>query len=191
LLIGGAAERPSEFAGQPHGRTLGVGLTVSAPTGNYRPERVLNAGANRWGFKPELGTTIQRGRWINEIALGVWLFTPNHDGPLGLTLTQDPLASLQFHFSYNFRNGMWLGFDGNFFAGGARTIEGLDPVNRERNSRIGLTLSIPLSRKDSIKLAGHTGAFTRAGTDFNVGLIAYQRLLAGAGHPEAGAQGEE
>ena len=191
LLIGGAAERPAEFALHQSRRSLGVGLTVSAPTGNYRSERLVNAGANRWGFKPEIGTSIRRGRWINEIALGVWLFTPNHDGPFGLTKTQDPLGSLQFHFSYNFRNGMWLGIDGNYFAGGAAQIEGLDPVNRERNSRIGLTLSIPLSRKDSIKLAGHTGAFTRAGADFNVGVVSYQRLLAGAGHPEAAAQGEE
>jgi hypothetical protein len=31
--------------------------------------------------------------WVNEIALGVWLFTRNHDGPFGLTKTQDPLGS--------------------------------------------------------------------------------------------------
>ena len=42
--------------------TLGAGLTVTAPTGNCRPERAINAGANRWGFKPEIGTTIKRGR---------------------------------------------------------------------------------------------------------------------------------
>ena len=83
---------------------------------------------------------------------------------------------------------MWLGLDGNFFTGGAITVEGLEPANRERNSRIGLTLSIPLSRKDSIKIAGHTGAFTRAGVDFDVGIVAYQRLLAGAGRPQAGDQ---
>lgn len=189
LVIGGAAQRLPEFAPDRHRRTVGIGLAVSAPTGNHSQERFVNAGANRWGFKPEIGTTIQRGRWINEIALGVWLFTTNHDGPLGLDQTQDPLGSLQVHFSYNFKNGMWLGLDGNFFTGGAVTVEGLEPVNRERNSRIGLTLSIPLSRKDSIKIAGHTGALTRAGADFNVGILAYQRMLAGAG--AAAASGSE
>lgn len=78
LVIGGAAQRLSEFSPQIHRRTLGVGLTVSAPTGNYRNDRAINAGASRWGFKPEIGTTIGRGRWINEISLGVWFFTPNH-----------------------------------------------------------------------------------------------------------------
>jgi hypothetical protein len=181
LVIGGAAQRLAEFAPERHRRTVGVGLTVSAPTGNYSSERLINAGANRWGFKPEIGTTIQRGRWINEIALGVWLFTANTDGPFGLTKTQDPLGSLQFHFSYNLKNGMWLSIDGNYFTGGAATVEGFEPVNRESNSRLGLTLSIPLSRKDSLKLAGHTGAFTRAGIDFNVGILGYQRMLAGGG----------
>ena len=181
LVIGGAAQRLPEFAPDRHRRTLGLGLTVSAPTGNYNSERVVNGGANRWGFKPEVGTTIQRGRWINEIALGVWLFTTNHDGPFGLDKTQDPLGSLQVHFSYNFENGMWLSIDGSYFTGGAITVEGLEPVNRESNSRIGLTLSIPLSRKDSIKIAGHTGAFTRAGVDFDVGIVGYQRMLAGGG----------
>ena len=181
LVIGGAAQRLPEFAPDRHRRTLGLGLTVSAPTGNYNSERVVNGGANRWGFKPEVGTTIQRGRWINEIALGVWLFTTNHDGPFGLDKTQDPLGSLQVHFSYNFENGMWLSIDGSYFTGGAITVEGLEPVNRESNSRIGLTLSIPLSRKDSIKIAGHTGAFTRAGVDFDVGVVGYQRMLAGGG----------
>jgi hypothetical protein len=128
LLIGGAAQRPTEFPQGRHRRTLGASLTVSVPTGNYRPERVVNAGANRWGFKPEIGTSVQRGRWINEIALGVWLFTPNHDGPFGLTKTQDPLGSLQFHFSYNFRNGMWLGLDGNYFVGGATKTGDFDSV---------------------------------------------------------------
>ena len=163
---------------------------MSAPTGKYSQERLVNGGANRWGFKPEIGTTIQRGRWINEIALGVWLFTTNHDGPFGLDKTQDPLGSLQVHFSYNFENGMWLAIDGNYFAGGEIAVEGQEPLNRESNSRIGLTLSIPLSRKDSIKIAGHTGAFTRAGADFNVGILGYQRLLAGGG-PAAASGSEE
>ena len=184
LVIGGAAQRLSEFAPDRHRRTVGIGLAVSAPTGKYSQERLVNGGANRWGFKPEIGTTIQRGRWINEIALGVWLFTTNHDGPFGLDQTQDPLGSLQVHFSYNFKNGMWLAIDGNYFAGGEITLEGLEPVNRERNSRIGLTLSIPLSHKDSIKVAGHTGAFTRAGVDFDVGILGYQRMLAGGGGAE-------
>ena len=58
-------------------------------------------------------------------------------------------------------------------------------MNRENNSRIGLTLSIPLSRKGSIKIAGQTDAFTRAGVDFDVGIVAYQRMLAGGGQPES------
>ena len=70
---------------------------------------------------------------------------------------------------------------GNVVVDPTTPVEGFEPVNRESNSRLGLTLSIPLSRKDSLKLAGHTGAFTRAGIDFDVGILGYQRMLAGGG----------
>jgi hypothetical protein len=34
---------------------LGTSLKVTAPTGQYDPTKLINWGANRWGFKPEFG----------------------------------------------------------------------------------------------------------------------------------------
>jgi len=174
-LLGGPAMSPEEFAKFKHGRTLGAGLTISLPTGQYDSSKIINFGANRWGFKPEIGCSGIRGRWILDTALGLWLFTNNSDGPgSDTTVRQDPIWSWQGHVSYGFKNRMWLAFDLNYYHGGARTIDGQDKTLLQSNSRVGFTLSIPIKRRHSIKLAAATGAYTRAGADFDIGTIAYQ-----------------
>jgi len=176
-LLGGPALSPPEFARRAQEQTLGVGLTVSAPTGQYDPGYLVNFGANRWGFKPEIGYTRVRGRWILETSLGVWLFTNNDDGPGGgSTVRQDPTWNWQGHAVYGFPNRVWLAFDLNYFYGGTMTVEGREPVGLQSNSRAGVTLSIPVKRRQSVKLALATGAYTRAGADFDLGTVAYQFL---------------
>jgi hypothetical protein len=174
-LLGGPAMSMQEFAKFKQGRTMGVGLTISLPTGQYDSGNVVNFGANRWGFKPEIGYSSVRGRWIFDTALGLWIFTNNTDGPGGgTTVRQDPIWSWQGHVSYGFENRMWLAFDLNYFLGGATSIDGQGKTALQSNSRVGLTLSIPIRKRHSIKLAVATGAFTRAGADFDIGTIAYQ-----------------
>lgn len=173
-LLGGPALSLPEFAGFRHGRTLGVGLTVAVPTGQYSSSKLINFGANRWGFKPEIGYSSVRGNWILEVAVGTWFYTTNNDGFGGTTRRQDPLTSVQGHLSYNFRSGLWLALDGNYFAGGQTSVDGVDKQDRQKSSRVGLTLSIPLKQRHSLRLAAHTGAFTRIGADFDLGTIAYQ-----------------
>lgn len=176
-LLGGPAMSTEEFAKVKPGRSLGVGLTLSLPTGQYDSGNVVNFGANRWGFKPEIGYSSVRGRWIFDTALGLWMFTNNTDGPGGgTTLRQDPIWSWQGHVSYGFRNRVWLAFDLNYFRGGEITVDGQGSLGLQANSRAGLTLSIPIKRRHSIKLAAGTGAYTRAGADFDVGTLAYQFL---------------
>ena len=64
-LLGGPAMSLQEFAKFKQGRTLGVGLTMSLPTGQYDSDNVVNFGANRWGFKPEIGYSSVRGSMIS------------------------------------------------------------------------------------------------------------------------------
>ena len=56
---------------------LGVSLKVVAPTGQYDPTKLINLGANRWAFKPELGLSRRWGHWVLDAYGGVWLFTEN------------------------------------------------------------------------------------------------------------------
>jgi len=173
-LLGGPALSPKEFAGYRQGRNLGVSLAVSAPTGQYDFSRLINFGANRWAFKPEIGYSSIRGRWIFDFAAGVWFFTDNSDFLGGSKRSQDPIGSLQAHVSYNFESGIWLALDANYFTGGRSTIDDTANADLQRSSRVGLTLSLPLGGPHSLKLAAQTGAYTSIGADFDLLSAAYQ-----------------
>ena len=173
-LLGGPALPPAEFAKYRQRRNLGVSLTVAAPTGEYKNSQLVNLGANRWSLKPEVGYSSIKGRWIFEAAGGVWFFTTNDDFFGGATLRQDPITSLQAHVSYNFDRKIWLALDLNWYGGGRTSIDGQDQPTLQSNSRVGLTLSFVVTRGQSIKLAAHTGAYTRVGADFDLATIAYQ-----------------
>ncbi len=182
-LLGAPAMSPREFAGHSHERSLGASLALALPTGRYDHTKAINFGANRWGVKPEIGYSSERGRWITDAALGVWLFSENDEGFGGTTIRQEPIGSLQVHASYNFEGGVWLSLDANYYRGGRTEVDGEKLANLQRNSRIGLTLSIPLGRRDSLKVAGSTGAYTRFGADFDTGSLSYQRRFGGPEMP--------
>ena len=114
-----------------------------------------------------------RGPWIFETAIGVWFFTDNTDF-VGATRSQEPIGSFQGHVTFNFPNRVWIAFGANYFTGGRTAIDGVDKADLQRNSRIGLTLSVPIGGPHSVKIAASTGAYTNAGADFDVGTLMYQ-----------------
>ncbi len=173
-ILGGPALTPKEFAQYTQGRNLGVSVTVAPPGGQYTSDHLINFGTNRWAVKPEVGFSSIRGKWIFEWAAGVWIFTTNTDAPGGVTRQQDPIGNLQGHISYNFTPRVWLALNANYYTGGQTTIEGTEKDDLQKNSRVGLTLSLALARGKSIKLAAHTGAVTSVGADFEIASIAYQ-----------------
>ena len=65
-LAGGPALTPAEFAHRKPTTTLGASLTVVPPLGQYDSTRLINIGANRRSFKPELGVSYPVGRWYLE-----------------------------------------------------------------------------------------------------------------------------
>ena len=171
-LVGGPAMTPQEFAKVGQRRNIGVSLTVVAPTGQYDPTRLVNFGTNRWSFKPEIGYSSIKGRWILDAAIGVWYFTDNDDF-LGVTREQDPIGSFQAHLSYDITPKIWMSLDANYFTGGRTTLGGELKDDLQRNSRIGLTLSLPLRRRQTLRLSGATGAFTSFGADFDQFQVSY------------------
>ena len=173
-LIGTPALTPAEFVRRKPTTTLGVALTVSAPTGEYHPDKLVNVGTNRWAVKPEIGVAHPVGRWYFEAIAGAWLFGDNDDFFGGHHREQEPLASIQGHVSYTFRPKLWLAFDATYYDGGRTTIDDVLKDDRQSNSRYGLTLSVPLSRTQSLKFHWNDGASTRIGSDFTTYGIAWQ-----------------
>ena len=179
-LAGAPALRPREFVKYRQKTNFGVGFTLAAPTGQYDSNKLINLGTNRWAFKPEFWLSHSRGKWLLEVAGGVWLFGAN-DNFLGSVRKQDPIGSLQGHVSYRLPRRMWVGFDANCFSGGQARLDEVDAGLALNNSRYGVTFSIPLRRRHSIKLSYSNGVFTRAGTDFSTLGVAYQFVWLGLG----------
>lgn len=176
-LIGGPALRPAEFARHKPRTTLGASLTVSAPTGEYHADKLINVGNNRWAIKPELGLTHPAGRWLFEAYAGIWLFGDNDNFLGDRRREQDPLTNFQGHVSYTFRPRLWLAANATFYEGGRTSVDGAAAPARLSNSRVGLTLSVPVGKTQSLKFSWSEGATTRLGSDFTVYGIAWQWTL--------------
>jgi hypothetical protein len=174
-LVGGRAMTAREFALAERPTIIGVSLSVAPPLGQYYPTRLINLGANRWSLKPEVGVSRLLGKWTIDGYAGVWLFTENDEYFTGASIrTQDPVVALQVHASYTLKPQLWLAVDGTWYSGGTTTVDGVDKANQQRNSRVGATLSLPLTRRQSLKVAGSAGATTRIGADFETVAIAWQ-----------------
>ena len=174
-LSGAPSLTPAEFQAYREAPRdiFGASLRIQAPTGAYDSRRPANLGTNRWAFKPELGYLHPFGdRWVAEVDAGVWLYTDNDDS-LGQRVEQDPLASVELHLVRRLKPGLWASFDINGFYGGRTTTDGTDGDNRQKNSRIGLTVVYPPARRHALKLAFSTGLTTEAGGDFETAILGY------------------
>lgn len=173
-IVGGPALRPPEFATRKPGTTLGASLSVVAPTGQYDPAKLINLGSNRWSVKPELGLSHPQGRWTFEVSAGTWFFSANDDFYGGSRREQDLIGTLQGHVGYTFKPRLWLAADATYYAGGRASIDGIRKDGSQQNSRLGLTLSLPVTRRHSVKAAWATGFTTRIGGDFDTFSVAWQ-----------------
>lgn len=174
-IFGGPAMSVSEFQKWKQKTILGVSIRLVTPTGQYDPTKLINYGANRWGFKPEMGLSRRWGHCVLDAYGGVWFFTKNHEffshnqySPGVNVQSQNPIAAFEGHFSYDVKPRLWASLDGNFWVGGRTTINGVQSANSlQRNSRIGTTVSLPVTRHQSFKLSYNRGAYIRYGGNFN------------------------
>jgi hypothetical protein len=173
-LIGGEALSPKEFMQRTPKTTLGASLSISAPTGQYDPDKLINIGTNRWAFKPEIGLTIPHERWMFDVFAGVWLFTDNPDFFGGVHRSQDPMPTLQWHVSYTLRPRAWIALDTTYYFGGETSANGVEAGDRKENSRVGLTLSVPAGQGHSLKFNYSRGATARLGSNFTTYGVAWQ-----------------
>jgi outer membrane putative beta-barrel porin/alpha-amylase len=176
-LRGNPARSRAEFA-KFRKRTfiVGTSVTVTAPTGQYDPAKLINIGTNRWAFKPELGISYPVKKSLDlDLYFGAWLFTHNADFFPGNKLRQqDPITTLQGHISYTFRPRLWIAADMTWYRGGAATVDHGAPIGEQNNSRAGVTFSVPLGAKQSLKFAYSDGTTARIGSDFKTLNLAWQ-----------------
>ena len=173
---------PSEFGSWREKGLLGVSFTAVVPTGQYDPARVMNGGANRWAFKPELGLTRRWGHWALDAYTGVWFFTSNSKYFPGTSVRlQQPVGAGEAHLTYGWKRSLWASLDGNFWIGGRSTVDGQKNADEQRNSRAGVTVAVPVSRHQTVKLSYARGAYVRIGGDFRTLSMAWQYSWLGGG----------
>ncbi len=173
-LLGAPAYRLSEFGSYRQDLVVGVSVSVTAPTGNYDPERLVNIGTNRWSAKAELGLSKVVRDWIFELALAGTFFQDNDEFFGGATRSQDSMVALQGHAVRFLSGGVWLALDATHYGGGRTDTNGVSNANRQSNSRIGITASVPVNASNSVKLYASTGVSTRTGNDFDTVGVAWQ-----------------
>lgn len=181
-LIGGPAMDVADFRKWRQKTIVGVSIRVVAPTGQYDPTKLINYGADRWAFKPEVGLSRRWGHWVLDSYAAGWFFTTNPEffshnqfSPGTNSQTQDAIEAFEGHLSYDVRPRFWSSLDGNFWVGGRTKLNGIqNPTSLQRNSRIGGTISLPVSKHQSLKLSYNRGAYIRYGSNLNNVSVGWQ-----------------
>jgi hypothetical protein len=173
-FFGAPALSPSEFRSYEQDVIVGASLQVSVPAGQYDDAKLINLGAHRWYFKPEIGISKALGDWTLEGTAAVTIFTTNNDFFNGNQRSQDPLYSFQAHAIYNFPHGIWGSLDATYFAGGRTTLNGTVNSDLQQNWRAGATLALPVDVRNSIKFYASTGLSARTGNSYDLLGIAWQ-----------------
>lgn len=182
-LKGGPAMTVRDFQKWRQKTLIGVSLRVVAPTGQYDPTKLINWGNNRWGFKPELGLSRRRGHWLVDAYGGGWFYTTNPKffsknqfNPGVTKQTQAPIGAFEAHLSYDVKPRLWASFDGNFWFGGATSLNGVEnPSSTLRSSRLGGTVSFPVTNKhQSIKVSYSNGTYIKYGGNFQNISVGWQ-----------------
>jgi len=181
-LMGGAAMDLEDFRKWRQKTIIGASLRLVPPTGQYDPTKLINYGSNRWAFKPEVGVSQRWGHWVLDGYAAVWFFTANHEffshnqySPGTNVQKQESIGAFEGHLSYDVKPRLWASFDGNFWVGGRTTLNGVEsPGSLQRNSRIGGTVSLPVSKHQSLKFSYSRGAYIRYGGNFNNISVGWQ-----------------
>ncbi|HXY48657.1 MAG TPA: transporter [Terriglobales bacterium] len=181
-LLGGPAMDTRDFIQWQQKRLLGVSLKVVAPTGQYDPTKLLNYGGNRWAFRPEIGLSQRWSHWVLDTYGAVWFFTVNPEffsrnqyNPGVTSQSEKPVGAFEAHLSYDVKPRLWASADVNFWYGGQTSLNGVEnQLTLQKNSRVGGTLSVPVSKHHSLKFSYANGAYIRFGGNYQSVSVAWQ-----------------
>ncbi|MBL4913812.1 transporter [Shewanella schlegeliana] len=166
-FFGAPALKPKDFSKWQQGIVIGASMQITLPIGSYDSDKLLNAGTNRWVFRPGIGMSHKLGRWYYDLIASIRLYGDNDEYFNNTSLEQEPQYTLQGHLIYNISRGHWISLNANLFFGGETRKDKIASSDDQRNSRFGITYSVPVSAQHSVKLYANTGVITEVGNDFN------------------------
>ena len=153
LLKDGSALSVEQFADYKPTTTVGISLTISAPTGQYNPNKLLNLGSDRWSFKPEIALSHPFGpqqKWQLDAYANAYFFTNNTSYHGAEILRQEPLPAIEGHISYSLINSLWASLDTRYSFHGSTLVDGVNQNNSQQNFILGTELNVSLNRRNSL-----------------------------------------
>lgn len=173
-LFGAPALSFQEFRNYKQDLIIGTSLQVTAPTGKYEKEKLINISANRYAAKLGAGASKALNNFTFELLADAEFYTENKTFKTTLTRKQEAVYSTQAHMIYNIQKGMWAALNANYYWGGIVKEDGQIASQSLKNSRYGFVFAMPINKQNSIKINGSSGISTRTGTDFDSIAIAWQ-----------------
>jgi len=153
LLKGGPALSLEQFENYKPITTVGVSLGITAPTGLYDSNKILNLGSDRWSFKPEIAVSHPFGpeqKWQFDAYANVYFFTDNTSYHGAEILRQEPLPGIEGHMSYSFSNSVWASLDTRYSFRGSTLVNGENQNNSQQNFILGSEVTVSLNRRNSV-----------------------------------------
>ncbi len=175
ILVGEEALNLQEFAKREKKKfKLGAALKIKTPLGQYDDTKIINMGANRWGFQIKAAASYRIiKKMVLEWHIDSWFFTENTSFNNGNTLSQKPLLSTQLHVAYIFNPKFWMSASIGQVAYGETSINNIEQDNNQENSKYGITASYRLNKLGSLKFVASNGLYTGGGADFTTILFGY------------------
>ena len=76
--------------------------------------------------------------------------------------------------AYDVKPRLWTSLDVNFGGGSRTTVNVVRNNDQQRNSRVGGTVSVPFTRRQSVKFSYSQGACVNIGGDYKTVEVAWQ-----------------
>ena len=153
LLKGGPALSVSQFENYKPTTVLGMSLTVTAPSGSYQADRILNLGAGRWSLKPEVALSHPFGpedKWQMDVYANASFYTSNTSYHGREILRQEPLPGVEGHISYAPIEKVWLSLNTRYSFRGTTSVDGIDQGNPQRNFILGSEINFSINARNSL-----------------------------------------
>jgi len=173
-LYGAPALSMKDFGQYQRDLVVGASVQVYSPLGQYDPSKAINLGTNRWAIKADVGFSKALKAFTLDVTTGAAFYGDNHDYLGGRSLVQSPVYAAQTNLSYDFGHDVWAAIGATYYRGGRTTLNGDVNSSALGNARAGAELVLPLSRRQSVKLAHSRGVYTRVGTAFSLFAIVWQ-----------------
>lgn len=152
LLKGGPVLSFAQFEAYKPTTIVGVSLTITAPTGLYTPDKLLNLGSNRWSFNPQFAVSHPFGgerKWQFDAYANAAFYTDNAFYQRTKILRQQFLPGLEGHISYSFIDRLWASLDTRYSFRGDTFVNGVNQNNAQQNFILGSEVNVSINNQNS------------------------------------------